>query len=282
MSNENTTIHNNELFANLVGAAQFAAYENSIARQIVTVFDMPQNAGKVVQVPIWASVAATNISDESEATFANTATSSASITLSEHVVAHRVTDMLRDSSYSDVMSQLGDQSGRAIAESMDKQVFALFSSFSEGGPGANTAVTTSHIMKAAATLRTAKLTGPFVAVLHPKQAFALKRELALNGGSNIPSLSSVGEGVLMDGYIGTVSGVSVYESGLITVDGSGDAVGAVFATSAIGHSMRGTIVMEAQRQAAARATDIVLTAVAGASILNTSYGVKITSDATFV
>jgi hypothetical protein len=91
----------------------------------------------------------------------------------------------------------------------------------------------------------------------------------------------VGEGVLMDGYIGTVSGVSVYESGLITVDGSGDAIGAVFATSAIGHSMRGTIVMEAQRQASARATDVVLTAVAGASILNTAYGVKITSDATF-
>jgi hypothetical protein len=213
--------------------------------------------------------------------FSNTNTTSVNITLGEHVVAHRVTDLLRDSAYGDVLSQLGDQSGRAIAESMDSEVFSLFTNFDEIGPGANVAVTVSHIMKAAATLRDRKLTGPFVAVLNPKQAFALKRELALAGGNNIPALSNVGENTLTQGFIGSVAGVQIYESGLVSVDGSGDAVGAVFSSQAIGHSMRGAINLETQRQASFRATDVVLTAVAGASVIESTYGLKITSDATF-
>lgn len=277
----NTTTINSELFAPLVAAAQYAAYEQSVARQIVSVFDMPMNSGKIVQVPRWASISAANPGEGNVAVFSDTNTTSVNITLGEHVVAHRVTDLLRDSAFGDVLSQLGDQSGRAIAESMDTEVFNLFTNFDEIGPGANAVVTVTHIMKAAATLRARKLTGPFVAVLNPKQAFALKRELAANGGSNIPALSNVGEGVIMDGYIGTVAGVTVYESGLVAVDGSGDAVGAVFSPMAIGHSMRGSISLEAQRQAAYRATDVVLTAVAGASIIESTYGLKITSDASF-
>ena len=57
----------------------------------------------------------------------------ASITMKEHVVYHRITDMLRDSSYSDVITQVGDQSGRAIAEAMDTQAFAEFANFTGAG-----------------------------------------------------------------------------------------------------------------------------------------------------
>lgn len=276
----NTSAINSELFANLVGAAQYAAYENSVARQMVSVFDMPANAGKVVQVPVWAAITAENISNEAAATAADTNTTSQTITLTEHVVFHRVTDMLRDSAYGDVMMQLGEQSGRAIAESMDKQVFDLFTGFSEGGPGAGAELTVDHILKAVASLRSAKLVGPFYCVLNPKTAYSLKKELATNGGNNIPNLSNVGNAVLQAGYIGQVAGVMVYESGLVGVDGNGDAIGAVFHPGAIGHAMRGTISMEEQRQAAARATDIVLTANAGAAIIQSAYGLKLTADAT--
>jgi N4-gp56 family major capsid protein len=274
----NTTAINNELYANLVGAAQFQAYESSIARQLVTVFDVPANAGKTVQVPVWASVSAQLITDESAASAADTNTTSQTITLSEHVVYHRVTDMLRDSSYSNVLTQLGDQSGRAIAESMDKQVFDLFTGFSEGGPGAGAELTIDHILKAAASLRSSKLTGPFYAVVNPKVAYALKKELAVTAGA--AAYSNLGNQILTTGYIGTIAGVQIFESGLLAIDGAGDSVGAVFAPGAIGHSMRGSLTLEQQRQAAARATDIVLTANAGAGIINAVYGLKLTADAT--
>lgn len=274
----NTTAINSELFANLVGAAQYQAYESSIARQLVSVFDVPLNAGKVVQVPVWASVSAQNISDESAATSADTNTTSQTITLTEHVVAHTVTDMLRDSSYSNVMQQLGDQSGRAIAESIDKQVFDLFTDFTEGGPGAGAELTVDHILKAVASLRSSKLTGPFYAVLNPKVAYAIKKELSITAGA--AAYSDLGNTILNTGYIGTIAGVQIFESGLISIDGNGDAIGAVFTTGALGHAMRGTISMGQQRQEKARATDIVLTANAGASIINATHGLKLTADAT--
>ena len=274
----NTTAINSELFANLVGAAQYQAYETSIARQLVTVFDVPVNAGKTVQVPVWASIAAQNITDESAATAADTNTTSQTITLTEHVVAHTVTDMLRDSSYSNIMQQLGDQSGRAIAESIDKQVFDLFTGFTEAGPGAGAELTVDHILKAVASLRSAKLTGPFYAVLNPKVAYAIKKELAVTAGA--AAYSDLGNAILNTGYIGTIAGVQLFESGLISIDGSGDAIGAVFSANALGHAMRGTLSLEQQRQAKARATDIVLTANAGAAIINSAYGLKLTADAT--
>ena len=274
----NTTSINSELFANLVGAAQYQAYESSIARQLVTTFDVPVNAGKIVQVPVWSSISASLITDESAASFADTNTTSQTITLAEHVVAHRVTDLLRDSAYGDVLSQLGDQSGRAIAESMDKQVFNIFSGFSEAGPGAGNELTVDHILKAVASLRSAKLVGPFYAVINPKVAYAIKKELAVTAGAS--ALSNLGNQILSAGYIGTVAGVQIFESALVGVDVNGDAVGAVFSPNAIGQAMRGTITLETQRQASARATDVVLTAVAGASIINSAFGLKLTADAT--
>ena len=277
----NTTAINSELFANLVTAAQFAAYENSVARQIVTVFDAPTNTGKVLQVPVWSSISAELITDESAATAKNTNTTSETITLSEHVVYHKVTDMLRDSAYSNVFAQIGDQSGRAIAESLDAQVFGLFSGFSEAGPGAGNELTVDHLLRAAATLRGRKLTGPFVAVLHPSQAYNVKKQLTNSGASAIPSLSGVGDSVLSNFYIGQVAGIMIYESGLLALgDAPFNATGAVFAPTAIGHAMRGGIDLNTQYQAKDRATDIVLKAVAGAAIINVAHGVKLTSDGT--
>ena len=270
MSN-NTTL-NSELFANLVTQAQFAAYENSIARQLVSVFDAPDNAGKVLQVPIWASITATQPGEGNVATTANTNTTSATITLGEHVVYHRVTDMLRDSAYGDVMAQLGDQSGRAIAESMDTEVFALFPSITASVGTANSAVTADNILAAVATLRSNKLTGPFYAVLQPKQAYRIKKELANVGGV---AMSDVGNEVLNTGFVARLDGVTIYESSLAPTAANSNAVGCVFAASAFGHGMRGSISMEEQRQAAFRATDVVLKAVAGAAILQDSHAVKV-------
>lgn len=273
MAGENTTTLNSALFAPLVTAAQFAAYENSVARQIVSVFDAPDNTGKVLQVPVWSAITAQNITDESAATAANTATTSKTITLSEHVVYSRITDMLRDSAYNDVMAQLGEQSGRAIAESMDTQVFTLFdeAAITQTVGTANSAVTADNILAAVATLRSNKLTGPFYAVLAPKQAYRIKKELANVGAV---AMSNVGNEVLTNGFVAQLDGCTVIESSLVPTSGN-NAYGCVFARSAFGHGMRGSISMEEQRQAAARATDLVLTAVAGAAILQATHAVQV-------
>lgn len=277
-----TTSINNELYSALVTQAQFAAYENSIARQLVTVFDAPLNTGKTLQVPVWAAVSATaeynsGLTEGTAPSSLSTNTTSAVITLGEHIVYHQVTDLLRDSAYNDVFSQLGDMSGRAIAESMDTEVFSYFApnaaSTLSGNVGTDGGtVTTQTILQAAATLRSRKLTGPFYAVIHPGQAYALKANLTAT--TSYSSISNVGNAVLDGFYIGQIAGVSIFESALVPGNAS-NAYGAVFAPQALGHAMRGGIEMNTLYLPATRATDVVMKATAGAQILNTTFGVRV-------
>lgn len=274
-SNSNTNI-NNELYSNLVTAAQFAAYENSVARQLVTIFDAPANSGKVLQVPVWSAISAENITDEAAATAKETNTTSQTITLTEHVVYHQITDMLRDSAQSNVMNQLGDQSGRAIAESMDTEAFATFDSLTSAGAQVTAAnFGADDIFNAVGQLRAAKLTGPFYAVLHPTAARELKKSLTAT--TAYTANTNAGNQILSNYFIGQLAGCTIIESALVPV-ATNVASCAVFAPSAIGHAMRGSVSVEEQRQASARATDLVLTGVAGASVLQAGHGRLMTVD----
>ena len=280
----NTTSINSELFTALLAEAQFQAYEQSIARQIVTTFDFPANAGKVLQVPVYASVTAGALTEGTAPSAADTNTTSVDITMAEIGTYFRVTDFLRDSAQRDVIADLGGQAGRAIAEKMDTDVFALFNSFSASVGTQDSAITVDNIFEAVATLRAAKVTGPLFSVVGPRQALQLKKAL-YNAGGTVATAAALGSAVLERGFIGTIAGCNIFESSLVKSDLDGDAdselnmVGAVFAASALGHAMRGGINMETQRQAAERSTDVMMTAVSGQNILINGHGVKIVGSA---
>lgn len=285
-SNNNTDI-NSELFANFVADAQYAMYEQSVARSIVKSFDVPMNAGKIVQVPVWASISAEVIADESAATAKTTNTTSPTITLKEHVVYNQITDMLRESAYGDVMSDLAMQSGQAIGESLDTMVFGEFANFSKDVGSTSTELTTELILQAAATLRAAKVQGPYFAVVHPNAAFYMKKTLTqvlpYNGAVGLANPSAVGNQVLVSGVIGSIGGVTIIESPLVAADSTGGATAykcGVFAPSAIGLAQRGGLDMNSLYLPAARATDLVLKAVAGAATIRATHGVRITAEGT--
>lgn len=280
----NTTI-NSELFTNLLAEAQFAAYENSVARQLVTPFDFPANAGKVLQVPVYSAVTASGLTEGVAPSAADTNTTSVSITLGEIGTYFQVTDFLRDSAQRDVIADLGANAGRAIAEKMDSDVFALFNSFTNSVGVEDSPITVDTIFEAIATLRANKVVGPLFAVVGPRQALQVKKAL-YNAGGTVATASNLGSAVLERGFIGALGGCQIFESSLVTSDLDTDTdtelnmVGAVFAPSAMGHAMRGGIGMETERKAAARATDIMMTAVTGQAILQNAHGVKIVGSAT--
>jgi N4-gp56 family major capsid protein len=285
-SNNNTDI-NSELFANFVADSQYAMYEQSIARNLVKTFPIPLNAGKVVQVPVWAAISAQLLTDEEVATAKTTNTTSPTVTLKEHVVYNQITDMLRDSAYGDVMSDLAVQSGQAIGESLDTMVFGEFANFSSDIGSTSTELTTELILKAAATLRAAKVQGPYFAVVHPNAAYNMKKSLTqtlnYSGASTIGALSSVGNQVQVTGIIGSIGGVTIIESPLVAAVTTGGATayaGGVFASTAIGLAERGGLDMNTLYLPAARATDMVLKAVAGAATIRSTHGVRITAEGT--
>jgi N4-gp56 family major capsid protein len=282
----NTTSINNELYSQLVAAAQYAAYETSLARQVVSVFDMPKNAGLVVQVPVWAGMAAAKPGENTAPSVADTNTTSASITMAEHVVWHQVSDLMRDSSYGDMLAQIGQQSGSAIAESLDTEVFNLFNSLTTNSVGTeDSAITVDNIFEAVQKIRNAKVTGPLYGVLSPRQALQIKKAL-YNAGGTVATAGSFGNAILERGYIGTLAGVQLFESTLVKQDLDTDvdlelnAVGAIFAKSALGHAMRGGITVEEDRNPTTRSTDLVVSAVAGAAIIQDSHACKLVGSAT--
>jgi hypothetical protein len=132
-------------------------------------------------------------------------------------------------------------------------------------------------MKAAARIRANKYTGPLTAILHPNQAYGIKSALTGNAALTATNIQNRALDTL---FIGTIAGVQVFESALVTVDGASDASGCVFAPGAFGLAQRGGVTMEEQRNAAKRSTDVVLTAVAGAGVLRPELAVRIYGDAT--
>ena len=275
----NNTTQNAELFQNLLVQSQYALYENSIARAVSTVFDYPVGAGKVVSVPVWAGITSTKPGEGVAPAAADTNTNSKTITLAEHVVYAEVTDFLRDSAQESVITGLANQAGLALAEGLDKELMALFldALVTQEVGTANSDNTANDIMKAAAMIRGNKYTGPLFAVLHPKQAYGIKAALTGNAALTATNLQNRA----LDGfYVGTIAGVQIFESALVTVDGASDASGCVFAPGAFGIAQRGGVSMEEQRNAAKRSTDVVLTAVAGAGVLRPEMAVRIYGDAT--
>jgi len=273
----NTTI-NSELFQNLLVQSQYALYENSIARAVSTVFDYPVGAGKVVSVPIWAGITASKPGEGTAPSAIDTNTNSKTITLEEHVAYAQVTDFLRDSAQESVITALANQMGLALAESLDKELIALFGSADltqEVGEFADE-LTVQKIMQAAARIRANKYTGPLFAVVNPIVAYKMKE--VLTATTAYTAISDIGNMALNNGYVGQIAGVTILEHALVNVDGQGQSVGAVFAPSAFGIAQRGGIAMEQERRASARATDVVETVVAGAGILRPELAVKIKAN----
>jgi hypothetical protein len=187
--------------------------------------------------------------------------------------------MLRDSATSNVLAQLGDQSGRAIAESMDTEFFGKFASLNTKA-GTSAYLTSTFdvdvIMDTVAQLRASKLTGPFYCVLHPQAANILKK--SITDSSSYTASSMMADSILGNYFVAQVAGCTIIESSLVPVAAGNVTTAAVIAPSAIGHAMRGSVSLEEQRQAANRATDLVLTGVAGAAVLQAGHGLNFTVD----
>jgi len=274
----NTTTLNSELFQNLLVQSQIALYENSIARSVTTVFDYPAGSGNQVDVPIWAGMSSSKPGEGTAPSASDANTSTKSITLEEHVVWSQVTDFLRDSANENVIASLANQSGLALAEGLDDELIGLFSDAaitqSVGTAGTDNSV--NDIMKAAATIRANKYNGPLFAVLNPKQAYGIKA--ALTATTSYQNSTSVADAVMSNYFVGSIAGVTVLEHANVTIDGSDDATGCVFAPMAFGLAQRGGVSMETMRQAKERATDVVMTAVEGAGILRPELEVQIIGD----
>tara|TARA_Y100000114_G_scaffold156062_1_gene181897 strand:- start:1397 stop:2245 length:849 start_codon:yes stop_codon:yes gene_type:complete len=269
------------LFDDITQAAQFTFNENALMRNLVTVYDMQGTPGMTANVPVYPKATAVGAitGDLSDDSALNTMTS-VDIAAQEFGNMTTVLDINAESSPLSVAQDVGRVLGDGVAQAMDEVIVDLFNSgaITEAGPGAGAELTVEHIMKGIATLRSASvpMTG-LVCVLHPKQAFNVKKTL-LNAGGSL-SNNELANQAAREYFVGRIAGCDIYESASIDIDGSDDAVGAVFHPQAIGLVMKRDLRIATQRDESARATEVVASAAFGAARLSNAKIAKLTSDA---
>jgi|TARA_R110000796_G_scaffold3889_5_gene14901 N4-gp56 family major capsid protein len=283
MANEATGSVLSELYANIVQSALYTLSEQTVIRPLIRNYDMSGTPGLTAQVPIYPAISAAAIADGTD--LANTAfnTTSKTMTASEIGVMVELTDLAAESATDDVAAAIGRQIGDAMAKKVDADLAALFTGFSANVNKTSAAVTVDDIFKAAATLRANQAPGNYVAVLHPYQAYDLKAQLTNAGATMSHSLSEVGNRALMDGFIGRIAGVDIFESTVVSApDSAGAYYGAVMTQDALGYMVKRSMRIETERNASKRSLEIVGSMAFGVSEIFDGYGVGIISDATAV
>ncbi len=266
-----------DLFANIILQARFTAEEQSIMLGLVTNYNIGAQAGKTIQVPKYPSIAAADLTEGTDMSSTTVSTSSVTATIKEVGAQVLLTDVARMGAGNPAV-ELGTVLGNAIAKKMDQDLIALFDGFSTSLGAASQEITVADIFKAAATLRNANAPGTVAAVLHPFHAFQLQANLT-NTFAN-PNGGEAQNEAMMNGFVGSLAGIDIYQSSNITVDGSGDAKGAVFVPEALAIAMKRDFEIEVQRDASLRADELNATAVYGVAELDDSYGVEMLFDAT--
>ena len=271
-----TTTTLDDLFVSIVAAARFTAEEQSLLRNLVTVYNIDAQPGVTIQVPKYPAVAAADLTEGTDMTSTTVSTSSVSITVGEVGAQVFLTDMAAMGA-GNPADELGTVLGNAIATKMDQDAIALFDGFSTSLGATTTELTAAYLFQAAATLRANKAPGRLVGVFHPYQVYALKANLT-NTFAN-PNGGDLQNEAMRTGYVGTIAGIDIFESANITVDGSGDAKGCVFAPEAMAMAMKRDFNLEPERDASNRGFELNATAIYGVGELDDAYGVEMYFDA---
>jgi hypothetical protein len=136
---------------------------------------------------------------------------------------------------SNVMARTGELAQNAIQRKKNADGLTVLDGFSNSHAGAGNTLTSGHISAAIAIIQgntTEPGNPPYRCVLHPYQIRDIEDEIIAGVGTY-----AVGEGltarVFAEGFRGMIAGAQVYPDGNITIDGSDDAKGGVFAQEAI-------------------------------------------------
>ena len=282
-----TTVTLNDLLPTIVQEALFVANERSIMRGLVKNYTLAPAQGKTIQVPIYPVQTAATLTEGDD--FSNTAVSTdvATFTIGQVGLMTMVTDMALNASASNVVADLGQLFGNAIAKKIDQDLMAKFESFTTNVIGSSsTTITAALLMQGLTKLKSAAVpTDGLACVLHPSVAYDLKSALTSQGSVAFTggAYGDVANEAMRMGYVGNLFGMQVFESAnvpLITSGAAGDYSGAIFHRDALGFGLMRDIQIETQRRARGIGTDIVASAMYGTGVVYEGYGVFASFDAT--
>ena len=285
----------------IIGDAVIAFNHTNVMLPLVTSKQAVKGA-ITVGFPDYTKVASSSVAEVAdgvdEADVTSITTTARNCTISEHVIRADITDLARMGNADDLVGNVGNILGNAVAAKLDDDLVELGKTFSQTECGAGTGLALSHIFGSMRQLRAAGAPFPYNLVLSPKQVWGGKGLISLThntaldtAGSSttdtatarsIGLLGSKGEEAINTGYVGTFAGFNVYRSDQIDEDVSsgGDAAGFAFSKGAVGLAIgpEGLIRIETERNASFRSTEYVTVGFWGQTEIKDAFGVYILSD----
>ena len=285
----------------IIGDAVIAFNHTNVMLPLVTSKQAVKGA-ITVGFPDYTKVASSSVAEVAdgvdEADVTSITTAARNCTISEHVIRADVTDLARMGNADDLVNNVGQILGNAVAAKLDDDLVELGKTFSQTECGAATTLALSHIFGSMRQLRAAGAPFPYNLVLSPKQVWGGKGLIALThnaaldtvGSSttdtatarSIGLLGSKGEEAINTGFVGSFAGFSVYWSDQIDEDvgSGGDAAGFAFSKGAVGLAIgpEGLIRIESERNASFRATEYVAVGFWGQVEIKDAFGVYVLSD----
>jgi N4-gp56 family major capsid protein len=259
-------------------------------RGLVKNYSLGPAQGKTIQVPIYPVQTAATVTEGNEVSDTTVSTDVATFSIGQVGIRTLVTDLAINASASNVVADLGQLFGNAIAKKIDQDLMAQFQNFTTNTIGSSsTVITAALVMQGITKLKNAAVpTEGLACVLHPSIAYDLKAAVTQTNqyNGNTPfgggtASSDVANEAMRMGYVGQLFGVQIYESAncpLITGGAAGDYSGAIFHRDALGFGLMRDITIETQRRASYLGTDIVASAMYGVGTVYEQYGVFASFD----
>ena len=256
--------------------------------QLVSRYDIPKGA-KQVNVPVWGRNDAAALTEGVDiSTPQQLSVSVTSITASEHGIMTFVSDRLTRQNNEDILSHVGEVQGGALGRLLEDDLIVLFDGVSNSIGAAGSLLTFYHVAGAVSYLKTdndssyGMAPGTPNGVFHPEQIRGFVQEMTgiQGGGTTGMAAQPIPEGitaeVVKNYFRGNEKafGVPIFQSGVLSRDGSGDTKGAIFVPQAIALAMAHEMEAENERDASLRGTEVVMVGEWGESEIADPWGVE--------
>ena len=272
----------------VIEQARYTAEHNAPMLQLVEHFRLGKGE-KQIDVPKVGQFTAQSVGDGVDIVDEQDINMSiVTMTTSEVGLKIILTDKLVRQLNEDTFRMVGRQAGDAMARKKDTDLLGLFSALNGGTDLSssgldmelgNVSVLIGHAMAN-------KFPKPYSIVAHPwtvvnfvNSAFGYAGgTVGAGAGASFPAEFS--QDLLKDYFSVSVGGVPIFHDGNLTIDGSSDAVGAVFAKSSLAYAESVEYNQEIERDASMRANELVWTSDYGVFELDDGYGAPVTFRAT--
>jgi len=283
-----------------IGDAVIAFNHVNVMYPLVTVQQAARGSNHV-NFSDWTKLTSGNVTAATQATTTTAVaiTSAArTATVTEHVIASTVSDLVLMGSNDDIVGQAGTALGNAVAAKLDDDLVELGKGFSQTEAAAGTALALSHIFGSMRQLRAASAPMPYSLVLSPKQVWGAKGLISLlhntaldTAGSSttdtatarpIGMMGNKGDEAFGVGFITSIAGFNVYWSDQIDEDvgSGGDAAGFAMSKGGIGLGVgaEGLFRVATERDEMLRAVNYVATGFWGEIEVKDTFGVYVLTD----